>query len=166
MLSVEDDLNKQGLLKGIGGIRRFIASPTLRAIGHQLVAMHKPATINYAARFGLAAAQGSRTVSTASDTRPRRVASAPTLRSATRRQARPTYRHCGSEQLTLQPGRFSFHFTCTTCGQHTLTEIGCGKAGHRERIRPDGRTFYRACPACRTRAVFIVNPEKRDVTCP
>jgi hypothetical protein len=33
------------------------------------------------------------------------------------------------------------------------------KTAHlRERIRQDGRTFYRECPACRTRTVFVVNP--------
>ena len=158
MLSVEDELNKRGLLKGIGGIIRFIAPPTLRAIGQQLVAMHTPATSNYATRFGLASVQRARTVPTPSGTRALRVASAAKAQSAIRRKARPTCRHCGSGQLTLQPGRFSFHFTCTACNQHTPIELGCGKPGHRERIRQDGRTFYRECPACRTRTVFFVNP--------
>lgn len=158
MLSVEGELDKRGLLKGIGGIIRFIAPPTLRAIGRQLVALHRPATINYAARFGIASAAEARTVSPASAMRSPRVASAPTPRSAIRRKTRPTCRHCGSDQLTLQPGRFSFHFRCTACGEHTPIAIGCGMPGHHARIRQDGRTFYRECPECRTRTVCFVNP--------
>jgi hypothetical protein len=30
--------------------------------------------------------------------------------------------------------------------------------GGRERIRQDGGTFYRECPACRPRTVVFVNP--------
>jgi hypothetical protein len=158
MLSVEDELNRRGLLKGIGHIVHFVSSPTLRAIGQQLVAMHKPATVNHAGRFGIASAPRARTGSTAKDAPAPRVASAPTPRPAARRTARPTCGHCGSDQLTLQPGRFSFHFTCTACNQHTPVAIGCGKPGHKEQIRQDGRTFYRECAGCRTRSVFFVNP--------
>jgi len=158
MLSVEDELNKRGIIQGIGHISRFVASPTLRAIGRQLVALHTPRTINYAAKFGLPSAQASRMASTAPDARAPRVASAARPASAIRRKARPICRHCGSDQLTLQPGRFSFHFTCTACGRHTPITIGCGKPGHRERIRQDGRTFYRECPDCGTRTVFFLNP--------
>jgi len=69
MFSVEDELNKRGLLKGIGHITRFVAPATLRAIGRQLVALHTPATVNYAARFGITTAQGPRTVSRGSEVR-------------------------------------------------------------------------------------------------
>jgi len=158
MLSVEDELNKRGLFKGLGGISRFVASPTLREIGRRLVAMYTPATINYAARFGIATAQESRKVSTVSDTRSPHLTSAPTLRSAIRGKPRPISRHCGSEHLTLRPGRFSFHFVGAACNKPMPIEIGCGKPGQLERIRQDGRTFYRECPACRTRTVFFVNP--------
>ena len=161
MLSVEDELNKRALLKGIGHIMRFVSSPALRAIGRQLVALYTPATINYAARFGIAPASATRTVATATETGARRVASAPTPRSVVRRKTLPTCRHCGGNQLTPQPGRFSFHFTCSACNQPTPIEIGCGKPEHREGIRQDGRTFYRECPPCRTRTVFFVNPTKR-----
>jgi hypothetical protein len=63
MFLVEDEVNRRGLLKGIGHITRFVALATLRAIGRQLVALHTPAPINYAARFGIATAQDPRTVS-------------------------------------------------------------------------------------------------------
>jgi hypothetical protein len=56
---------------------------------------------------------------------------------------------------------FSFHCTCAACNQHTPIQFSCGKAGHRERIRQDGRTFYRECPDCRIRTVFFVNPAAR-----
>jgi hypothetical protein len=162
MLSVEEELNKRGLIQGVGRIIRFVDSATLRAIGRQLVSMHTPATINYAARLGIASAAGARAMSAVSDERAPGVASAPTPQSAIRRKARPTCRHCGNDQLTLQPDAFNFHFTCTACNLHTPIRIGCGKPGHRERIRQDGRTFYRECPACRTRTVFFVNPASID----
>jgi hypothetical protein len=158
LFSVENELNKQGFLKGVGHLNRVVTSATIRALGRQLVTLHRPAMIDYAARFGIVTAQGPRTVSKASDARSPQGAPASTPRSASRRQARPTCRHCGSKQLSLEPGRFSFHFTCAACNQHTPIEIGCGKPGHRERIRQDGRTFYRECPDCHTRTVFFVNP--------
>jgi hypothetical protein len=159
MLSVEDELNKRGLVKGIGHISRFVSSTTLREIGRQLVAMHTPATIDYAARFGIAKTSGFAAAPKVPNPRPARVASSPPPRSGSRPQAPPTCRHCGSADLFIQPGRFSLHFTCTDCNQHTPIQIGCGKPGHRERIRQEGRTFYRECPDCRTRVVFFVNPE-------
>jgi hypothetical protein len=156
--SVEEELNKRGLLKGVGSLGRLVTSATLRAIGRHLVALHTPATYDYATRFGIAKPSGSRTVPQTASVRPPRGSPTPPVRSGGRRQPRPSCRHCGSEQLALQPGRFSFHFTCTACNQHTPIHIGCGKAGHRERIRQDGRTFYRECAQCGTRTVFFVNP--------
>jgi hypothetical protein len=135
MLSVEEALKKRGLLTGIGGIIRFISSPTLEAIGQQRVALHKTATINFAARFGLASSPVTRAVSTASATRSSRVVSTPKPRPTIRWKTRPNCRHCGSDPLTLRPGRFSFHFGCTTCNEHTPIAWGC--PGHRECIRQD-----------------------------
>jgi hypothetical protein len=60
MFSVEDELNKRGLLKGMGRLTQVVASSTIRAIGRQLVALHTPATIDYAARFGIAKPPGPR----------------------------------------------------------------------------------------------------------
>jgi hypothetical protein len=161
MFSVEEELNKRGLLKGMGHLSRLVASATLRAIGRQLVALHRPATIDYAARFGIATLPGPPTGPHGPSARPPRGSPSPPTRSAVRRPTRPACRHCGSEQLTLQPGRFSFHFRCAACNENTPIHIGCGKAGHRERIRQDGRTFYRECADCRTRSVFFVNSVAR-----
>jgi hypothetical protein len=158
MFSVEDELNKRGLIKGLGHLTRLVGSATLRAIGRQLVALHTPATIDYAARFGIAKPPGPRTTPRTPSAHSLRESPTPPTRSGVRRLARPTCRHCGSEQLALQPGRFSYHFRCAACNENTPIHIGCGKAGHRERIRQDGRTFYRECPDCRTRSVFFVNP--------
>jgi hypothetical protein len=158
-LSVEDELNKRGLLKGVGHISRFVGSATIRAIGQQLIALHTPATMESVARFGMAKSEPPHVVSDRPIAGPPQVrGSSSTNRSARTRRARPSCRHCGSEQLAVQPGRFSFHFKCTTCRKNTPIQIGCGKAGHRERIRQDGRTFYRECADCRTRSVFFVNP--------
>ena len=141
------------------GLKGEQASATIRAIGLQLVALHTPATKNYADRFGVAKPARPATVSKVPNARPFRVSSSPTPGSGSRRQPLPTCRHCGSGQLFVQPGRFSFHFTCAFCNKHTPIQIGCGKTGHQERLRQDGRTFYRECADCRTRSVFFVNPE-------
>ncbi len=157
MLSVEDELNKRGLLKGVGHISRFVNSATIRAIGEQLIALHTPAAMDYAARFGMANLERPHAVSDRATAGPSQVAGSSSTPARPRR-ARPTCGQCGSERLTVQPGRFSFHFKCTACRKNTPIQIGCGKAGHRERIRQDGRTFYRECADCRTRSVFFVNP--------
>ncbi len=158
LFSVEDELNKRGLLKGLGHIGRFVASDILRAIGRQLVAMHTPASIDYAVRFGLAPSKGSGSRSAAPENPLRFAGKSSTLPSSLLRLSRPKCSHCGGQALSIQSGRFSYYFKCADCGGNTPIAVGCGKEGHRERIRKDGRTFYRECPACRTRSVFFVNP--------
>jgi hypothetical protein len=47
--------------------------------------------------------------------------------------------------------------TCfPVCRRRGPGRIARGTPGHRERIRRDGRTFYRECPDCRTRTAFFV----------
>ncbi len=66
LFSAEDELNKRGLFKGVGHIIRFVEPATIRAIGRQLVALHTPAIIDYAARFGISKPANALTVSKAS----------------------------------------------------------------------------------------------------
>jgi len=70
MFSAADELNKRGLLKGLGHIRRVVAPPTLRRLGEQLVALHTPASPDYAARFGIVKSEGPSAASKTPSVRP------------------------------------------------------------------------------------------------
>ncbi len=158
LFSVEDELNKRGLLKGLGHLSRMVKSETLRAIGRQIVAMHTPGNVDYAARFGVAPPKAVGRGFAASESPPPIARKSPNPPSSTRRLSPQTCSHCGSQTLSIKYERFRYYFKCADCGGNTPIPVGCGKDGHRERIRKDGRTFYRECAACGTRSVFFVNP--------
>lgn len=92
------------------------------------------------------------------DPRPPVARKSPRSQSATLSHSTPACRHCGSQKLSIQFGRFTYYFKCAACSGNTPIQIGCGKEGHKERIRKDGLTFYRECAECGTRSVFFVNP--------
>lgn len=92
------------------------------------------------------------------DPRPPVARKSPRSQSATLSHSTPARRHCGSQKLSIQFGRFTYYFKCAACSGNTPIQIGCGKEGHKERIRKDGLTFYRECAECGTRSVFFVNP--------
>ena len=69
----------------------------------------------------------------------------------------PTCRSCNSQDLAVQYGKFGYYFKCNGCGGNTPIRIDCGVAGHKERIRKDGRLFYRECADCKTSSLYFEN---------
>lgn len=69
----------------------------------------------------------------------------------------PTCRSCNSQDLAIQYGKFGYYFKCNGCGGNTPIKIDCAVAGHKERIRKDGRRFYRECADCNTSSLYFEN---------
>jgi len=132
--TLEKQLDKEGVLETLGSMSRFISKDTLEDIGRKLVAMHQPASFDYAARFGIAKEES--------------VSLRPTNQC----------RGCGSADLSVEYGRYGYYFKCRTCEGNTPIKIGCGHSGHKERIRKEKLNFYRECKDCGTSSLFFVNP--------
>ena len=68
-------------------------------------------------------------------------------------------RSCGGADLSIVWGKYGYYFKCGGCGGNTPFSVGCGGADHKERIRKDGRHFYRECAGCGTSSLYFTNPQ-------
>jgi len=65
---------------------------------------------------------------------------------------------CGGSDLSIHPGRHGYFFRCTPCQINTPIRLGCGHAGHNDRLRKVDRKFFRECAECGTSVLFFENP--------
>jgi hypothetical protein len=117
----------------LGGMTRFVSKEMLEEIGRKLVALHQPLETDYVAKFGI---QIQKNI-----------------------EDKQKCRACGSQELSIQYGKYGYYFKCRGCDGNTPIHLGCGQPGHKERIRKDGRNFYRECANCQTSSLYFVNTE-------
>lgn len=134
---------------------KIIGSDTLREFGQKLVRLHRPGSFDYASRFGL------KNDDVARNDAPKPVvvtpleavsSSVPVLK-----DDKPLCRSCRNEKLTILYGKFGYYFKCAVCEGNTPIKISCGKDGHNERIRKEGKKFYRECSDCGSSKLYFVN---------
>ncbi|WP_305824636.1 nuclease-related domain-containing protein [Massilia brevitalea] len=195
------------MLTALSGLLKNTVSDSIGDIAKKLVALHRPSTSDYMARFGVqreallqAAPAPARTdpapprpaapsagmerepaLATAAPahTGPRVViqpqASAARLSAhgaatpASARAVAPAApepdaqphacRSCGGAALSIVWGKYGYYFKCGECSGNTPFSVGCGGADHKERIRKDGRQFYRECADCGTSSLYFTNPQ-------
>lgn len=141
--------------KSIVEAPKIVGSDTLRDFGEKLVRLHRPGTIDYAAKFGISnndticVAQAATIVAT-----PAAPAYVPT---AHENKYALVCRNCNSQKLSIMYGKFGYYFKCSDCDSNTPIKISCGKDGHKERIRKDGNKFFRECSDCRSSTLFFTN---------
>lgn len=135
--TIQQMFDKESVLQTLGSISRVVSTETLEGIGIQLVDLHRPAHSKYAERltalekdYGVQV-QGSKDVYTC--------------------------RRCGSQNISIQHGRYGYYFKCGECDGNTPIKIGCGQDGHQERIRKQGEKFFRECAVCDTSSLYFVN---------
>lgn len=151
MIDAIDKLfEKEGVLETVASMAKFVSTDTLLDVGRQLVRRHQPIQFDYAAKFGLAGV--SPAVSVVEEP-------APTVYAVDKGQVdeKPKCRSCSSENLSAQYGKYGYYFKCADCGGNTPIKIGCGKDGHKERIRKDGPKFFRECEQCNSSTLYFVN---------
>lgn len=148
--ALDDTFEKAGVLDTFGGLARFMSTETLVKAGQTLLRMHRPASFDYAARFGIQPQQA---------VQPQPVAPnpPPSIQEPSAQQAQIVCRDCKSPNLSVQYGKFGYYFKCNECDVNTPIKISCGKDGHKERIRKDGLKFYRECADCGTSNLYFVN---------
>jgi len=147
--ALDDFFEKGGFVDTFAGMARFMSQETLVKAGQTLIRMHRPASFDYAARFGVAAQQN-----------PPPVVSATTPAchvAPQQQQATHVCRQCRSVNLSIQYGKFGYYFKCGDCEGNTPIKIGCDKDGHKERIRKEGSRFFRECECCGTSVLFFTN---------
>jgi hypothetical protein len=151
MKTLDKQIDKIGFLDAVGSLARVVSSETLADIGRKLVALHQSASFDYAARFGIA-----------EPIEPRQKHETATVRPETPHSLaesnKPSCRSCGSGQVSIQHGKYGYYFKCSACDGNTPVKIGCGKEGHKERLRKEGRNFHRECADCGTSALYFTNP--------
>jgi len=141
---------KEGVLETVAAMAKFVSTDTLLDIGRQLVRRHQPIKFDYAAKFGLSGMAATTSVV---------EEPAPAAYVADREQTteKPRCRNCSSEKLSIQYGKYGYYFKCADCDGNTPIKIGCGKEGHKERIRKEGLKFFRECEQCNSSVLYFVN---------
>jgi len=148
--TLDDIFEKAGVLDTFGGLARFMSTETLIKAGQTLLRMHRPASFDYAARFGIQPQQVAQPQAAVQ-------VAPPSIQESSAQQFQPTCRDCKSPNFSIQYGKFGYYFKCGNCDANTPIKISCGKDGHKERIRKDGLKFYRECADCGTSSLYFTN---------
>lgn len=151
-----------------GAISKLAFGEAPETIAKKLIPLHRPITIDYEGKFGMR----EETALTAETLRPSAspnqqpininfgntstaVVSTPTANIT--ETSDHVCKSCSSNDLTVEYGKFGYYFKCGACGANSSFKIGCGVAGHKEKIRKDKLRFYRECDGCRSSSVFFTN---------
>jgi hypothetical protein len=150
----DKQFDEGGMLGTFGSLARMISPETVQEISHRLLRLHKPATFDYAAKFGI-------NENPESEIYKAKVTPEPVVNAVALEQTsndKPKCRSCGTDNLSIAYGKYGYYFKCLICDGNTPIKLGCGKDGHKERLRKDGRNFYRECAECGSSALYFVNP--------
>ncbi len=107
----------------------------VRDIGRRLISLHRPATFDYAARFGLSESTSKAYIG--ENVKPSKVRALRPRMSA----PEPRCRHCDSTDMVVQYGRYGYYFKCNACGKNTSIDVSLCRNGHKERIRKEDHVF-------------------------
>ena len=150
--TIDDRFEANNFLVDVINLSRFVSTETVRDIGRRLISLHRPATFDYAARFGLSESTSKAYIG--ENVKPSKVR---VLRPRMSRPE-PRCRHCDSKDMIVQYGRYGYYFKCNACGKNTAIDISLCRNGHKERIRKEGPCFFRECTECGTSILFFKNP--------
>jgi hypothetical protein len=146
---IRQEIDGESTLTAISSMGKFVPFETLKDIGERLVALHKPIQINNRKRFGL----------TDEPVPAKKAAEPPPIAAQSTSSNLPVCRFCGSDKLSILYGKFGYYFKCAACDGNTPVKVNCGKAAHKERIRKEGKAFFRECSECKSSALYFTNPD-------
>jgi hypothetical protein len=147
---IRSEIDGESALTAIGSVAKMVTADSMTEIAQRLVALHRPIQINYRKMFGLTG-----------ESMPAAKAPAPPPLAADQspKGTVPVCRSCGSDKLSIQYGKFGYYFKCAACDGNTPVKVTCGKDGHKERIRKEGKAFFRECAECKRSALYFTNPD-------
>ena len=131
-----------------GSRTRIVSQNELVEIGKQLIAMHRPITIDYAAKFGI---NKNVVVQQPAPVLAVQEAVAPVS------FEKPKCSKCDAGSITIIYGKFGYYFKCSACSGNTPIKLGCGNKEHKERLRKEGSSFYRECSDCKSSQLYFTN---------
>jgi hypothetical protein len=153
--------DKAGVFDVVGSLARCLSLETLEKVGQCLLRMHRPASFDYAARFGMKLGLPPvppdtimPQVSPPPDPAPQRIVVSEKPNEPSNQH---TCRGCNGTGLSVQYGKYGYYFKCGDCDGNMPIKISCGMDGHKERIRKDGLMFYRECSDCGSSNLFHAN---------
>lgn len=154
--TIDNQFEKHGVVDVFTNIARVVSLDTVIEIGQRLIALHKPISFNYASKFGL---QDTEVKKAAPFVTTIATPAAPTYSPISHKnEEKLVCRNCNSPKLAIMYGKFGYYFKCGDCDGNTPIKIACGQLGHNERIRKDGKQFFRECSDCGTSSLYFVNP--------
>lgn len=145
-------MDSYGVLDVMSSLSKIVSLETITSIGKQLISMHQPIHIDYTAKFGLNEPDQSSGYAQVAAT-----LASPKILETKLDLTMQSCRHCSSQELTIEYGRYGYYFKCRGCSGNTPIKIQCEK-GHKERIRKKGNQFYRDCDECSTSKLYFENP--------
>jgi len=158
--TLEKFFDKAGVLEVVGSLARCLSTETLEKVGQTLLRMHRPASFDYAAKFGIQPELQSSPSVTVAPPIVAKPEPAPQIIVPSGIPAdQHTCRECKSTKLSVQYGKYGYYFKCGDCDSNTPIKISCGKNGHKERIRKDGLKFFRECSDCGSSNLFFANQQ-------
>lgn len=158
--TLEKFFDKAGVLEVVGSLARCLSAETLEKVGQTLLRTHRPASFDYAAKFGIQPGQQSVPSVTVAPPIVAEPEPAPQIIVPSGKPAdQHMCRECKSAKLSVQYGKYGYYFKCCDCDSNTPIKISCGKKGHKERIRKDGLKFYRECSDCGSSNLFFANQQ-------
>lgn len=147
----------------LGGLSKALFGDSAEVIAKKLVVLHKPIAVNYEAKFGLgviAPEPANWPVTPQISTESVREAATTAVAATVEKQGgtdTPSCKACGSRQLLIEYGKFGYYFKCKSCAANTALKLGCGIAGHKEKVRKSKLVFYRECEQCGSSSIFYEN---------
>ena len=168
LTALQKDLESVSFLGVLSGLAKATFSEPIADIAKKLVRFHRPITMDYAAKFGMAEAVPAAPHTKLDETHFGNSALSPALAVpipiATPRPStvlsRLQCRKCESTEISIQYGKFGYYFKCTSCDGNTPIKLDCGKQGHKERLRKDGHRFFRECAVCQSSLMFFDNSQQ------
>lgn len=135
-------------LNVFGALAKVVSREAIEQLARGLVALHKPSTFDYKAKFG---------ISESALQKAKQQMVAEPAKAYGDAKLVPACRACGSTKLSIQYGKFGYYFKCADCDGNMPIKIGCGHEGHKERLRKEGPRFFRECADCGTSTLYFVN---------
>jgi len=156
--TIKKQFDDESILDTLGKVSRIVSTETLELIARKLSSFHSPSKVNYLAKFGL----GDVPAQTSSRIRTSALEDIQQVQATTQSKdpsslSVHTCRSCGSTKISVQYGKYGYYFKCAACDGNSPIKIGCGIAGHKERIRKDGLRFFRECADCKTSSLYFEN---------
>lgn len=67
------------------------------------------------------------------------------------------YCKCGSENIKICYGKYSYHFKCSDCKGNTAIKLKCNYLSCKPRIRKQGLNYYKDCESCNMSILYFKN---------